>query len=172
MKVLNIIVTGLAERKKSKLIKGFSDETFKSPEQVAVGKEGKAYTVEFGRAQVDPQTFLYLAGVPADEQFDFVWERLADGLLGILVVVDTKADQSGVKELVARVKEMTETPFAAVFIGPTDRRDPDATALRKELGIPREEQVVCGASAGKETAKGAVSKLLDLGVKLHKKVTV
>ena len=170
MKLRNIIVTGLAERKKSTLNKGFSDETFKSPEQVAIGKEGKAYTVEFGRAQMGPETFLYLAGVPADEQFDFIWECFADGLLGILVVVDTKADKSRVKELVARVKEMTDTPFAAVFIGMTDRRDPDAVALRKELGISREEQVVCGVSAGKETAKDAVSKLLDLGVKLHKKV--
>ena len=170
MRLLNIVVTGLAERKKSALIKGFSDHTFNSPEQAAIGKEGKKYKVEFGRANVDPKTVLYLAGVPADEQFDFVWERLADGLLGILVVIDTKADKSGVKELVARVKEMTDTPFVAVFIGMIDRRDPEAVALRKELGIPREEQVVCGASAGKETAKSAVSKLLELGVKLRKKV--
>ncbi len=173
MKLLNVILAGPAEKEKTALIKAFSDVVFKSPEQVAIGKKGDAYTVEFGRSKIGSDTYLYLAGVPMDEHFDFLWERLAKGLLGFILIVDmaATADKAAAKDLIARVKEMSQTPMVVVFIGPTGPRDPGVAALRKELDIAKEEQLICGAAADKQTAKAAISKLLQLGIKMQKKVT-
>lgn len=172
MRILNVIVAGPTGKAKSSLIKAFSDDTFKSPEQVAIGKKGNSYVVEFGRTKIDNDTYLYLANVPIEEHFDFLWERLADGLLGFMVVVDTRdtADKAAAKDQISRVKDLTDTPMVVVFIGATDSGDPNVAALCKELGIAPKDEPVCG-TAGKTTAKAAMSKLLDLGIKMQKKVT-
>jgi signal recognition particle receptor subunit beta len=174
MKLLNVIVAGPAKAEKTAFIENLSDHVFHSPEQVAVGKQGDSYSVEFGRAKVDEETLLYLAGIPMGQQFYFLWERLADGLLGFVVVINakTKVGVFETGELIARLKKLTDTPFVVVFCGATDRRDPGIVELRKKLGIPREEQVICGDPKSKETAKAVLIKLLNFGVKLHRKVKV
>lgn len=173
MKVFNVIVAGPAEDAKMLFIKSMSDAAFRSPEQVAVGKQGGTYVVEFGKSTVAKDTFLYLAGVPMGEQFDFIWERLAEGLLGFVVIFEAKKGTGLAEtvELIARLKKLTDTPFVVVLNGLTDKGSPEAVDLRKKLGIPREEQVVCGDLKDKEEGKATLVKLLNLGVKVAKKVT-
>ena len=172
MKLVNVIVTGPPSAGKSTFIKALSESVFVTPEQIAAGRNSNAYTIEFGRTQISDDFFLYLAGIPGAEDFQFIWERLADGLLGFVVVFDAKS-RSGVgetKELIKRLKNLTDTPFVVVLNRLPNRQAPEAGELKKELGIPREEQVICCDCAAKGSAKQALVSLFNIGVKQLKKV--
>lgn len=57
------------------------------------GLPGKAKTtvaMDFGRITLNPQLALYLFGTPGQKRFIPLWEELARGALGALVLVDTR----------------------------------------------------------------------------------
>ena len=51
--------------------------------------------MDFGRLTVDDSLVMYLFGTPGQERFGFMWDDLAVGALGAVVLVDTaRLDQS------------------------------------------------------------------------------
>ncbi|ASF08135.1 putative ATP/GTP-binding protein [Nocardia brasiliensis NBRC 14402] len=58
-----------------------------------VGLPGKSQTtvaMDFGRITLSPKLALYLFGTPGQQRFVPLWEELARGALGALVLVDTR----------------------------------------------------------------------------------
>ncbi|PYC76828.1 ATP-binding protein [Streptomyces tateyamensis] len=58
-----------------------------------VGVEGKDTTtvaMDFGRIDLRPGLALYLFGTPGQDRFWFVWDELARGSLGAVVLADTR----------------------------------------------------------------------------------
>lgn len=57
------------------------------------GVEGKSTTtvaMDFGRITVDSEIVLYLFGTPGQDRFWFLWDELAQGALGAVVLADTR----------------------------------------------------------------------------------
>ncbi|MCX5047112.1 MULTISPECIES: ATP/GTP-binding protein [unclassified Streptomyces] len=57
------------------------------------GVESKTTTtvaLDFGRITLDPTIALYLFGTPGQGRFSFMWEELAEGALGTVVLADTR----------------------------------------------------------------------------------
>ena len=57
------------------------------------GIESKTTTtvaLDFGRITIDPTIVLYLFGTPGQDRFWFMWNELADGALGAVVLADTR----------------------------------------------------------------------------------
>ncbi len=57
------------------------------------GVETKATTtvaMDFGRISIGDEFMLYLFGTPGQERFWFVWDELARGALGAVVLADTR----------------------------------------------------------------------------------
>ena len=57
------------------------------------GVEGKVTTtvaLDFGRITLDDNLILYLFGTPGQDRFWFVWDELALGALGAVVLADTR----------------------------------------------------------------------------------
>ena len=46
--------------------------------------------MDFGRITIDPQLILYLFGAPGQSRFWFMWDDLARGALGAVVLADTR----------------------------------------------------------------------------------
>jgi uncharacterized protein len=46
--------------------------------------------LDFGRITIDPTIVLYLFGTPGQDRFWFMWNELADGALGAVVLADTR----------------------------------------------------------------------------------
>ncbi len=46
--------------------------------------------MDFGRITINPQVILYLFGTPGQERFWFLWDELATGALGAVVLADTR----------------------------------------------------------------------------------
>jgi signal recognition particle receptor subunit beta len=57
------------------------------------GVEGKTTTtvaLDFGRITIDHDLILYLFGTPGQDRFWFLWDELATGALGAVVLADTR----------------------------------------------------------------------------------
>ncbi|MFC8044587.1 ATP/GTP-binding protein [Nocardia sp. NPDC057353] len=74
------------------------------------GKTSTTVAMDFGRITLNPQLALYLFGTPGQQRFVPLWEELARGALGALVLIDTrridKADE------VLSVLEERGVPYA------------------------------------------------------------
>ncbi|MEU9121473.1 ATP/GTP-binding protein [Streptomyces sp. NPDC048506] len=58
-----------------------------------VGVEGKSTTtvaMDFGRITLNDELILYLFGTPGQDRFWFLWDELARGALGAVVLADTR----------------------------------------------------------------------------------
>ena len=58
-----------------------------------MGVEAKGTTtvvMDFGRITINPDVVLYLFGTPGQDRFWFLWDELAAGALGAVVVADTR----------------------------------------------------------------------------------
>ncbi|MFC7530968.1 ATP/GTP-binding protein [Actinoplanes sp. GCM10030250] len=57
------------------------------------GIESKTTTtvaLDFGRITISPDVVLYLFGTPGQDRFWFMWDELAQGAIGAIVLVDTR----------------------------------------------------------------------------------
>jgi signal recognition particle receptor subunit beta len=57
------------------------------------GVERKTTTtvaLDFGRITINPELILYLFGTPGQDRFWFMWDELAEGALGAVVLADTR----------------------------------------------------------------------------------
>jgi uncharacterized protein len=52
------------------------------------GKRTTTVAMDFGRITVDDALILYLFGAPGQERFWFMWDELARGSVGVVVLVD------------------------------------------------------------------------------------
>lgn len=64
---------------------------------------------DFGRISIDEQIVLYLFGAPGQERFHALWERLCQGAVGAIVLVDTR-DAEGSFAALDRV-ERAKLPY-------------------------------------------------------------
>ncbi len=53
-------------------------------------KKSTTVAMDFGRITVSPELVLYLFGTPGQPRFSFMWDRITDGALGAVVLVDTR----------------------------------------------------------------------------------
>ncbi|MEV0071252.1 MULTISPECIES: ATP/GTP-binding protein [unclassified Amycolatopsis] len=61
------------------------------------GVEQKTTTtvaLDFGRITINPELILYLFGTPGQDRFWFMWDELAEGALGAVVLADTRRLES------------------------------------------------------------------------------
>jgi hypothetical protein len=54
------------------------------------GKTTTTVAMDFGRITIDRTIKLYLFGTPGQDRFGFMWDDLANGALGALVIVDDR----------------------------------------------------------------------------------
>ncbi len=54
------------------------------------GKTTTTVAMDFGRLTVDPTLIMYLFGAPGQERFHFMWDDLATGALGAVILVDPR----------------------------------------------------------------------------------
>ena len=111
------------------------------------GVEGKSTTtvaMDFGRISLREDLALYLFGTPGQDRFWFLWDELAQGSLGAIVLADTRRladcfpavdyfERRGVPFLVA-LNEFEDTR----------RFDPDAVAAALDLD-PGTPVITCDA---------------------------
>ncbi|WP_031088598.1 GTP-binding protein [Streptomyces sp. NRRL WC-3549] len=168
--LMKLVVTGPFGVGKTTLIRTLSEiETLHTEEAMTQAGEGLDDTaglpqkttttvaVDFGRLTVQDDLVLYMFGTPGQERFLPLWEDIARGALGALVMVDTRRleDSFSVMDMV----EEQGLPYAVAV-----NRFPDAPAhpdevLRKHLDLdPHTPLVQCDA----RERRGSIDALIAL----------
>lgn len=102
------------------------------------GLEDKTTTtvaMDFGRITLNPDVVLYLFGMPGQRRFWDLWDGLADGAVGALVLVDTRRLEGSFEVLDQLELRKDSLPFAvAVNVFP-DSHQHSTEELRRALDL-------------------------------------
>ncbi|WP_412543839.1 ATP/GTP-binding protein [Longispora sp. K20-0274] len=107
-------------------------------------KETTTVAMDFGRITINPELVLYLFGTPGQDRFWFVWDELALGAVGAVVLADTRRLPGCFPSI--DYFERRGTPFIVAvncFDG-ADRHDPAEVRAALDLD-PEVPVVLCDA---------------------------
>jgi signal recognition particle receptor subunit beta len=124
------------------------------------GLDGKATTtvaMDFGRITVSPDVVMYLFGTPGQRRFWDLWEGLAEGAVGALVLVDTRRIEDSF-EVFDQLETRTGMPFAVAVNEFPDAPRYDTNQLREALDLlPDTPIVVCDARNQESSAQALIT---------------
>ena len=168
MQTVKMVITGPFSSGKTEFIRSISEidvvttERGISSEAERAVKDSTTVAMDFGRITVDDDLVLYLFGTPGQRRFDFMWEILAEGMLGFVVMVDSTKPETfrEAKSILETFRAYAPTPYVVA----ANKQDlPDAwntddlrIALRIEDGV---KLLSCVAN-DKESVKTVLLELL------------
>jgi small GTP-binding protein len=168
MQTVKMVITGPFSSGKTEFIRSISEIDVVSTEAGITSqaeravKEATTVAMDFGRITVDDDLVLYLFGTPGQRRFDFMWEILAEGMLGFVVMVDSTKPETfrEAKSILETFRAYAPTPYV-VAANKQDLNDAWNTddlriALRIEEGV---KLLPCVAS-DKESVKTVLLELL------------
>lgn len=125
-------------------------------------KDQTTVAMDFGRITVDDDLVLYLFGTPGQRRFDFMWEILAEGMLGFVVLVDSARPETfrEARQILETFRAYAPTPYVVA----ANKQDmPDAWALddlRIALKLEEGVKMLPCVAKDKETVKNVLLELL------------
>jgi uncharacterized protein len=163
---IKIVVTGPFGAGKTTLINTMSEIDVLSTEKkvtdaTAAVKKHTTVAMDFGRLSIDAELSLYLFGTPGQKRFDFMWDILAEGMLGFLVLVDATRDDSfaEAEEILAYFREAADVPFVVAVNKGTDE---DGGVQQARTRLQLDTSVRCAAvdARDKDSVKHVILELL------------
>jgi signal recognition particle receptor subunit beta len=164
---VKMVVTGPFNSGKTQFVGSISEIDVVSTERKISSeaekvKDQTTVAMDFGRITVDDDLILYLFGTPGQRRFDFMWEILAEGMLGFVVIVDSSRPETfrEAKSILETFRAYAPTPYV-VAANKQDVTDALALddlriALRLEDGV---KLLPCVAK-DKESVKNVLLELL------------
>jgi hypothetical protein len=169
MQTVKMVITGPYASGKSEFIKSISEiEVVETEAPVTQGtvesmvKPATTVAMDFGRITVDEDLVLYLFGTPGQRRFDFMWEILAEGMLGFVVMVDSTKPETfrEAKNILETFRAYAPTPYVVA----ANKQDmPDAWPtddLRIALRIDDNVKLLPCVARDKEAVKKVLLELL------------
>lgn len=105
-------------------------------------KTSTTVALDFGRITISPDLVLYLFGTPGQERFWFMWDGLATGALGAVVLADPR--RLGSSFAAIDFFESRNIPFAGGVNCFDGRREVSAEQIRGALDlVPTVPVVLC-----------------------------
>ncbi len=168
MQTVKMVVTGPFSAGKTRFIRTISEidvvstERRLSSDAESTVKDDTTVAMDFGRITVDDDLVLYLFGTPGQRRFDFMWEILAEGMLGFVVLVDSARPETfrEARSILETFRAYAPTPYvvAANKQDVEDAWEVDdlKVALRLEEGV---KMLGCVAS-DKDKVKNILLELL------------
>lgn len=170
MEQLKIVITGSFAAGKTQFINSISDiETVSTDYETTTNEEKDVKThttvaLDFGTIAINDSLILYLFGTPGQERFDYMWEHLATGCLGYIVMVDScrPAKFAETIALMERFGQITDAPF---LVAANKQDDPAAlppTYVRRRLNLPSSVPVLPCVAKDRESVKKILLTLLEI----------
>jgi small GTP-binding protein len=168
MQTVKMVITGPFSSGKTEFIRSISEiEVVSTEREITTAaeqrvKDATTVAMDFGRITVDDDLVLYLFGTPGQRRFDFMWEILAEGMLGFVVMVDSAKPETfrEAKSILETFRAYAPTPYvvAANKQDHPDAWDPDdlRIALRIEEGV----KLLPCVALDKESVKSVLLELL------------
>lgn len=130
------------------------------------GLDSKSTTtvaMDFGRITLSSEIVLYLFGTPGQKRFWNLWEGMADGAVGALVLVDPRRLEDSF-EVFDQLELHTKVPFAVAVNQFPNSPQYDTEQLRDALDLLPETPIVfCDARERKSSAQTLI-KLVEYAI--------
>src|SRR5215475_8263293 len=169
MQTVKMVITGPYASGKTEFIKSISEIDVVSTEaKVSEGtqeREVKADTtvaMDFGRITVDDDLVLYLFGTPGQRRFDFMWEILAEGMLGFVVMVDSTKPETfrEAKSILETFRAYAPTPYV-VAANKQDHPDAwDPEDMRIALRLEQDAKLLPCVAKERDSVRNVLLELL------------
>jgi hypothetical protein len=172
IKKIKVVIAGPFAAGKTQFINTVSEiKTVKTERrtQQSSEKSVKDYTtvaMDFGKVRIDDEHELYLFGTPGQFRFDFMWEILGEGALGIVILVDS-TDPTTFHEA-RKIINFFQSRFPVPIVVGANKQDmPNAWSpedVRIALDIDEEEgiPVIPVSAIDKESVKNALLTLFEI----------
>lgn len=169
MQTVKMVITGPFNAGKTEFIRSISEiDVVTTDEDISAGaeefgtKEQTTVAMDFGRITVDDDLVLYLFGTPGQRRFDFMWEILAEGMLGFVVMVDSARPETfrEAKSILETFRAYAPTPYV---VAANKQDDPDAWSpddLRIILRLDDHIKLLPCVATHKESVKNVLLELL------------
>lgn len=122
-------------------------------------KAATTVALDFGRITVDQYVTLYLFGTPGQERFWFMWDQLARGALGAVVLVDVRRLVDSFAPI--DYFEQTRLPFVVVVNEFDSAPVYPGEAIREALAIGSQVPVLTCDARQREGAKQVLIALVQ-----------
>ncbi len=168
MQTVKMVITGPFSSGKTEFIRSISEIDVVTTERGITSdaermvKESTTVAMHFGRITVDDDLVLYLFGTPGQRRFDFMWEILAEGMLGFVVMVDSTKPETfrEAKSILETFRAYAPTPYVVAANkqdqGEAWNTDDLRIALRIEDGV----KLLPCVARDKESVKTVLLELL------------
>ena len=165
MNPLKVIVTGPVGAGKSTLIRTLSETPVvdtDAPVSQDIGKPTTTVALDHGTLHLDGY-LLHLFGTPGQERFDFMWEVLSDGALGIVLLVRAHqpADLPQARNILDFITSRVAVPHVVGVTHLDMERVWQPEEIAVFLGTPPERVVGCDPRSPQAAIKPLV-RLLEL----------
>ena len=112
---LKVVVAGPVGAGKTSFITSLSETEVVSTEEIAtedIGKRTTTVALDFGTLELDGVA-VYLFGTPGQDRFNFMWEVLCEGALGLvlLVAADKPQDLPHARRVLDFITSRIDVPF-------------------------------------------------------------
>ena len=97
-------------------------------------KHSTTVAMDFGRITIDEALKVYVFGTPGQDRFAFMWDRISEGALGAVVLVDTRPNRR-----LLRVDRLL--------------REPSHPVRRRREPLPQRSGRIGGRAAGRARAR-------------------
>jgi small GTP-binding protein len=165
---VKMVITGPFNSGKTEFVRSISEIDVVSTERKITSeaerdiKEDTTVAMDFGRITVDNDLVLYLFGTPGQRRFDFMWEILAQGMLGFVVLVDSARPETfrEAKSILETFRAYAPTPYVVA----ANKQDmPDAWSiddLRIALHLDSDVKMLPCVATKRESVKNVLLELL------------
>jgi signal recognition particle receptor subunit beta len=126
------------------------------------GIEGKTTTtvaMDFGRISLHSDLVLYLFGTPGQSRFWFMWDELAIGALGAVVLADTRRLAESFPAI--DYFERRQIPFIVALNCFDGARQYDTEDVRAALDLEPDQPVILCDARSRESAKDVLITLVE-----------
>lgn len=124
-------------------------------------EEKRATTValDFGRITISRELVLYLFGTPGQQRFWFMWNDLALGALGAVVLVDVRRPESSFAAI--DFFERRGIPFVVGVNGFHGEHPYPPDDIREALAVPEHVRVLLCDARDRESCRDVLIALID-----------
>src|SRR5262245_16268671 len=164
---VKMVVTGPFNSGKTQFVGAISEIDVVSTERKISSeaekvKEQTTVAMDFGRITVDDDLVLYLFGTPGQRRFDFMWEILAEGMLGFVVMVDSTKPETfrEAKSILETFRAYAPTPYVVAANKQDIPEAWPAEDLRIALRIDENVKLLPCVAKDKESVKNVLLELL------------
>ncbi len=169
MQTVKMVITGPYASGKTEFIRSISEiDVVSTDTKVSEGtyeaqiKSETTVAMDFGRITVDDDLVLYLFGTPGQRRFDFMWEILAEGMLGFVVMVDSTKPETfrEAKSILETFRAYAPTPYVVAANKQDMPEAWPAEDLRIALRIEDHVKLLPCVAKDKEKVKHVLLELL------------